>query len=202
MRNKYILLEMNKKNEIRADIDISIASLGLFGLENVNVKIDTGCPYTSIPIKKLGISSEKALEWKKRDIEDNNIQKQISYGVNDTDEQKEQYREMLKQGKYEELPAVTFLHRGLTMNFDGVEIKSSSVNVSYDRTGNILIGMDILRNWDIHIGTTKYGKTVLLACPKDQLNDEYFLELNNLFELGDDILGAVCYPTGDKEGVS
>lgn len=113
MRNKYILLEMNKKNEIRADIDISIASLGLFGLENVNVKIDTGCPYTSIPIKKLGISSEKALEWKKRDIEDNNIQKQISYGVNDTEEQKEQYREMLKQGKYEELPAVTFLHRGL-----------------------------------------------------------------------------------------
>lgn len=199
MRNKYILLEMNKKNEIRADIDISIASLGLFGLENVNVKIDTGCPYTSIPIKKLGISSEKALEWKKRDIEDNNIQKQISYGVNDTDEQKEQYREMLKQGKYEELPAVTFLHRGLTMNFDGVEIKSSSVNVSYDRTGNILIGMDILRNWDIHIGTTKYGKTVLLACPKDQLNDEYFLELSNLFELGDDILGAVCYPTGDED---
>lgn len=199
MRNKYILLEMNKKNEIRADIDISIASLGLFGLENVNVKIDTGCPYTSIPIKKLGISSEKALEWKKRDIEDNNIQKQISYGVNDTEEQKEQYREMLKQGKYEELPAVTFLHRGLTMNFDGVEIKSSSVNVSYDRTGNILIGMDILRNWDIHIGTTKYGKTVLLACPKDQLNDEYFLELNNLFELGDDILGAVCYPTGDED---
>lgn len=60
MKNKYILLEMNKKNEIRADIDISIASLGLFGLENVNVKIDTGCPYTSIPIKKLGISSEKA----------------------------------------------------------------------------------------------------------------------------------------------
>ena len=59
--------------------------------------------------------------------------------------------------------------------------------------------MDILRNWDIHIGTTKYGKTVLLACPKDQLNDEYFLELNNLFELGDDILGAVCYPTGDKD---
>ena len=199
MRNKYILLEMNKKNEIRADVDISIASLELFGLENVNVKIDTGCPYTSIPIKKLGISPEKALEWKKRDIEDNNIQKQISYGVNDTEEQKEQYREMLKQGKYEKLPAVTFLHRGLTMNFDGVEIKSSSVNVSYDRTGNILIGMDILRNWDIHIGTTKYGKTVLLACPKDQLNDEYFLELNNLFELGDDILGAVCYPTGDED---
>lgn len=199
MRNKYILLEMNKKNEIRADVDISIASLELFGLENVNVKIDTGCPYTSIPIKKLGISPEKALEWKKRDIEDSNIQKKISYGVNDTEEQKELYREMLKQGKYEELPAVTFLHSGLTMSFDGVKINSSSVKVSYDRTGNILIGMDILKNWDIHMGTTKNGKTVLLACPKDQLNDEYFLELNNLFELGDDILGAVCYPTGDED---
>lgn len=190
MKSSYILLKMNDKNEIRADIDITIASLGLRDLNDINVKIDTGCPYTSIPIKKLGISSQQALEWKQRDIKDDSIKKQISFGVNDTVEQREQYKAMLKQGKYEKLPAVTFLHSGLTMNFDGVEINSSSVKVSYDRTGNILIGMDILKNWDIHIGTIDTGETVFLACPKDRLNDEYFIELNRLFGISDNIITA------------
>lgn len=181
MRSKYILLKMSHKNEIRANVDITISSLGLVGLKDINVKIDTGCPYTSIPIKKLGISAKTALKWKQRDINDDSIQKQISYGVNDTDEQKEQYKAMLRQGEYEKLPAVTFVQRGLIMDFNGIEIESPTVKVSYDRTGNILIGMDILKNWDIHIGTIENGETYLLACPKDQLNDEYFIELNRLF---------------------
>ena len=50
MRNKYILLEMNPRNEIRADVNMAIKSMGLIGIENINVKIDTGCPYTSIPV--------------------------------------------------------------------------------------------------------------------------------------------------------
>lgn len=50
MRNKYILLEMNPRNEIRADVNMAIKNMGLIGIENINVKIDTGCPYTSIPI--------------------------------------------------------------------------------------------------------------------------------------------------------
>lgn len=190
MKNNYILLKMSYTNEIRANVDMDISSLGLFGLKDINVKIDTGCPFTSIPVKRLGISTKKALDWKKRDIKNDNIKKQISFGVNDTDEQKEQYRIMLKQGEYEKLPAVTFLHSGMTMIFNGIKIHSSKVKVSYDRTGNILIGMDILKNWDIHIGTIGTGETIFLACPKDQLNDEYFRELNRLFGIGDKIITA------------
>lgn len=190
MKSSYILLKLSHKNEIRADVDMEISSLGLFGLKDINVKIDTGCPFTSIPIKKLGVSAKKALDWKQRDIKNDNIKKQISFGVNDTDEQKEQYKTMLRQGEYEKLPAVTFLHSGLTMNFNGVKIHSPNVKVSYDRTGNILVGMDILKDWDIHIGTINTGETVFLACPKDQLNGEYFRELNRLFGIGDSIVTA------------
>lgn len=68
MKSSYILLKMSHKNEIRADVDMEISSLGLFGLKDINVKIDTGCPFTSIPIKKLGVSAKKALDWKQRDI--------------------------------------------------------------------------------------------------------------------------------------
>ena len=57
MRNKYILLEMNQRNEIRADVNMTIKSMELSEIENMNVKIDTGCPYTSIPILRFGISN-------------------------------------------------------------------------------------------------------------------------------------------------
>ena len=60
MKNKYILLEMNQRNEIRADVNMAIKSMELTEIENMNVKIDTGCPYTSIPILRFGISSARA----------------------------------------------------------------------------------------------------------------------------------------------
>lgn len=44
MKNKYILLEMNQRNEIRADVNMAIKSMELTEIENMNVKIDTGCP--------------------------------------------------------------------------------------------------------------------------------------------------------------
>lgn len=44
MRNKYILLEVNQRNEIRASVNMTIKSMELTEIENINVKIDTGCP--------------------------------------------------------------------------------------------------------------------------------------------------------------
>lgn len=64
MRNKFILLELNRRNEIRADVNLTIRRLGTTEIENIHVKIDTGCPYASIPVRKLGISKEKAQQVK------------------------------------------------------------------------------------------------------------------------------------------
>ena len=51
--------------------------------------------------------------------------------------------------------------------------------------------MDLLSEMDIHIGTSKIlNKVILLACPKDRLNKEYYRALNDHFSLGDDILAA------------
>lgn len=58
------------------------------------------------------------------------------------------------------------------------------MRVNYKRSGNILIGMDILKTWDIHIGNDESGKTIFLACPYNQINDEYLLELERMFKLG------------------
>ena len=64
------------------------------------------------------------------------------------------------------------------------------VKISYTRTGNILIGMDILSKLDIHIGKTSDGETIFLACPLDRINDEYLLEVERLFNTGSNIQSA------------
>ena len=44
--------------------------------------------------------------------------------------------------------------------------------------------MDILKTWDIHIRRIESGETILLACPYNQINEEYLLELERTFKLG------------------
>lgn len=58
------------------------------------------------------------------------------------------------------------------------------------KTGNILIGMDVISTWDTHIGTLSTGETLLLACSKERLNFEYYNELEKFFELKP----SVIYP--------
>ena len=74
---------------------------------------------------------------------------------------------------------------------DGCNLGDLDVKISYTRTGNILIGMDILKTLDIHIATIKTGETILLACPLDRINDEYLLELQKLYDIGTDINSAM-----------
>lgn len=56
----------------------------------------------------------------------------------------------------------------------GVKISADKICLNYDRKGNILIGMDILKDWDIHIGVSKEtGKSLFLACPVENKCKEY-----------------------------
>ena len=184
MKNKYILLELNQHNEIRADVNITIKSLDITAIRDINVKIDTGCPYTSIPILKLGISNIKAQQMKQKDCINNEIKKEISFGVNDTKEKREEDKKKFQNRQFMELKSITFRHGGIDIDFGGVHIDKEFVKISYDRTGNILIGMDILSKLDIHIGKSKLlGKTIFIACPNDNLNQDYFNALNQHFKL-------------------
>ena len=121
---------------------------------------------------------------KQRDCADGRIRKEISFGVNDTKEKRQEDKEKFKAGKYMELKSVTFQHGKFEINFGGVYVYKDYVKVSYDRTGNILIGMDVLSQMDIHIGNSKIlGKTVFIACPYDNLNQEYLKALSQHFDL-------------------
>ena len=112
------------------------------------------------------------------------IRKEISFGVNDSKEKRDADKEKFKAGKYTELKSITFQHRDFKLNFDGGCINKDYVKVSYDRIGNILIGMDVLSQMDIHIGKSKVlRKTVFLACPYTAMNREYLEALSQHFDI-------------------
>ena len=77
-----------------------------------------------------------------------------------------------------------FEHVVSNFNIAGVKVNTSKICLNYNRNGNILIGMDILKDWDIHIGTIETGETIMLACPKENLNEEYYRALQEYFGIG------------------
>lgn len=180
MKNRYIKVYMNQRNEFR-----TYASLSLFGMrfENVNVKIDTGCGATTILTSKLGIPRIEAQRLKKQDCIDSSIGKVISFGVNDSKQFRDDAKLAFRMKEFEHLSCVSFVHRIENFEIAGTLIGNIGIKVNYDRTGNILIGMDIISTWDVHIGTLSTGETLLLACPKEQLNYEYYNALEKFFEL-------------------
>ena len=149
-------------------------------------KLDTGCNKTCIPIKKLNVSDQMARVLKQQAI-DAHIPYVRSYGVSDTQNMKYYDQMLIKEGKEIDCTALRFEHMVDDFCIGDCMLGDVKIGINYDRTGNILLGMDILKDWDIHIGTIKNGDTIFMACPKDQINDEYLLALENTFRIGTEI---------------
>lgn len=150
---------------------------------NVNVKIDTGCPHTSFPMQKLGISDAEAYRMKLKDSNDASIMKSISFGVNDSKTKKDEDKKKFRSKRYMELNSISFRHIATGLSICDMDIGDFEVSVSYDRVGNILIGMDILKTLEVHMGTISTGETVLLACPRNNITNDYRQELNSMFDV-------------------
>mgnify|MGYP005752944905 CR=1 FL=1 len=181
MKNSFIKITLDERNEFRARADFT-----LFGndCEEVSVKIDTGCAYTSIPISKVAVVSKDTVQkWMEMDYNNPKAKKVISFGVNDSKEQRKKIKEEFAKGIYDST-AVSFIHKIKDISINGVYLGTLDLRVNYKRSGNILIGMDILKTWDIHIRRIESGETILLACPYNQINEEYLLELERTFKLG------------------
>lgn len=173
MKNKFIYSKMDSKNNFYVASTFTLFNTS----RSCKFKLDTGCNKTCIPIKKLNVSDRAARILKQRAI-DEHVPYVRSYGVSDTQMTKYNDQILMKEGKAIDCTALRFEHR----------VKDFSI-------GECLLGMDILKNWDIHIGTIDTGDTIFMACPKDQINDEYLMALENTFHIGTEI----CRATGNNE---
>lgn len=178
MKNNYIKSVMNHKNEFRID-----AYFKLFGtlIKVDDLKIDTGCGKSVFPFKRLGVfSDEEAGRYKYEDVL-NNTPYILSYVV-ETGGHRHSRPQTIEEKL--ECTAMGFCKEIKEFTVCGMELGNIEIRINYDRKGNLLLGMDILKTWDIHIGKIKSGETILLACPYNQINDEYLLELERTFKLG------------------
>lgn len=141
-------------------------------------KIDTGCSYSNLPIKNI-VSEKVAYNMKLEDIK-NGVSYQRSYGVSDTEETKRKDKILIMQGRLLECSSLKFEHQFDNIILNNYNLGRKSIRINYDRTGNILIGMDILSQMDIHMGTDKNtGDYVLIGCLKDNINVAYKEALRN-----------------------
>lgn len=180
MKSDFIRIVLNSKNELRTEASLSISGL-MFS--DVDVKIDTGCPRTSFPILRMGVLDKDAYKMKLRDCSDDSIAKSISFGVNDSKVKKDEDRKKFKARRYMDLNSISFRHIARDLSIGGVWLGDYEILVSYDRIGNILIGMDILQTLEVHMGKISTGETVMLGCPKSNIVQGYRDELHNLFDV-------------------
>lgn len=147
---------------------------------NVAVKIDTGCSISTIPLARFQALKGFCDLLKSADIE-NKVPYEISYGVETGGERHK------SPGTYEEkmlCQALKFRHSILNFRIAGMPVVNDVIYVNYNRKGNILIGMDILQYWDIHMGTSRVtGNKLFIACPEDGICVEYLDVLEEHFGL-------------------
>lgn len=181
MTNSYIKIKMTPTKQGIGGSFVTKADFKLDNIavpfNNIVVKIDTGCSISTIPVRKLKVSEAMRMSLKKNDIK-NGTAYYLSYGVETGGEKHEEpvtFEEKML------CPAMKFEHILSDFRIAGAKINASKICLNYNRNGNILIGMDILKEWDIHIGTNVLGETFMLACPMDNLNDEYYNALREYF---------------------
>lgn len=184
MMNKYIRIVMTPT---KCGIGGSFTTVASFKLDNilspfsnVQIKIDTGCSISTIPLARFKALNSLCDKLKYDDIS-KNVFYVSSYGVETGGKE---HSIPITDDEKIKCEALKFKHIISDFNIAGVPLLNNYMFVNYNRKGNILIGMDILKDWDIHMGTISTGETIFLACPKEKINDEYLLELERTFGIG------------------
>lgn len=158
------------------------SEIGLHGKTiNGSFKLDTGCSYSTISYRTLcNISHNAALKYKREAIT-SGLEYQRSYGVSDTDKIKETDKRLVREGRLLECTALKFVHKNISIVLNGYGLVHD-IAVNYDRTSNILIGMDILKDFDFHCGTSlATGEYLFIGCLKNNITQDYLDALHSHF---------------------
>lgn len=76
-------------------------------------------------------------------------------------------------GHIDKMKNVVFGHTARNIVISGMCIEDMEFKVSYDTIHPILLGMDVLKEFDIYIHKTVDNKTILLACPLYYVSEKY-----------------------------
>lgn len=183
MNNDFIL---SKLGEVRRNAFIVEFELGLLTHNLVlsgNAKIDTGCENTSIALQSpsIGIDKRTALVYKKQAIEAG-LDRSLGFGANDTKLFRKEQTNLFRCGYFMDCFVLKFDVPVARFRINGYGVPVRHIGVSYDRTSNVLIGMDILKHFEYHCGASLVedavndiimGDHIFIGCLKTHITKEY-----------------------------
>lgn len=162
--------------------------------KDIPIKIDTGCCHSNIPYKYFIDFKTDAdrINYKKHLILTEPIS--LSFGTESNRDNLPRLNNMTFDEKLK-CKNIVVNERFYNCRLDTIYIGNLDLYTSYDLNGNALLGMEILKSWDIHIsesvsGTDK-GKVIMLACPLDRINQSYIDELIIKFNIGQAIVDSL-----------
>lgn len=172
MKNEALIAVKDDRNDIKVKMKFK------FNGNEVacRAKIDTGCQRTCIPIRRLKLfSDEEILLMKEKDIL-SKVDSRISYGVETGGtyhKKPESFDEKMK------CSGISFRHRLEGVYLNKLDLGNKDVYFNYNRTGNVLIGMDILEELDIRMGMSESSnKYILVAKLLGDKNSNYEEKVN------------------------
>jgi hypothetical protein len=134
---------------------------------NIVSKIDTGCPFTSFSYRRLVDLADDIMDAKQLAIS-NGLKGEISWGVNDSNEYKDEQVSLYRSKDYLNCKAISFHHNIEGIELEGYNIPIKSVKINYDRPRSVLIGMDILQLMEFYCNRSKIiDEYVFIGCLRD-----------------------------------
>ena len=165
--------------------------------------IDTGCPTSLIPANILfgiyGDMNSPEVRSKMREEKAIAISKGYrrythrgignstkSIGVGNT------FEDILNNKR------VVFERDATNISINHCSIQDTKVRISYDDLGITLIGYELLKQLDIHMGLSSDRRMCIVGCPRQQFNNEYLKALEETFGLAT-TLGAYAFRSKIKD---
>lgn len=166
-----------KDNKFTCKLSFNFEGTSDIDLVEIDAILDTGCSHSHISADLIYIFliDEDRLKMKERFM---GIRpKSIGIGVESNGKVDNVDRDDINN------PRIVIGQKCYNVHINDTCIGNRYLSVSYDTSRVALVGMSILKDWDIHIGKNKQGETVLLACPISSINPEYLEALENEFGL-------------------
>lgn len=180
--NNFLLIELSDKNRfsviLSGDLDMQNSSV----INQVAI-LDIGCTSSSLPYYRIVPDSAYANFKKQLDIKKNR-DFELSYGVETggfTHDIPKTFDEKMK------CAALKFKHNMSDFSLNNYNIGTQDVYVNYNRRGNILIGMDILKQFDFYIGLSHITSTIVFIGVLREQKDKsgYYTALKEHFGLAE-----------------
>lgn len=178
--NDYILAAL-KNNEFKIPISFTLFDVKI---EFNAAKIDTGAVHSLIPLRTIRFSDNLDLDIEekknfypefKKLLLDRKIPYRKARGINYTGEEDNQ-KAVIDRAD------IVFSTEITNLKVQECSLENSVTGISCDTVGNVLIGMNILKNFDFHCDVSRITEEyIFLGCLKNEINSKYLEALETHF---------------------